>query len=85
MVNFRYLLAAAGSFVSVQAVQYGENHVTVAKDSDLVAKSFPDIDGFELHSPYFLNTDSRRPGFENGTEGPTSDEVLCTLRRRWRP
>ncbi|ROT38443.1 carboxypeptidase [Sodiomyces alkalinus F11] len=57
------------------AVQYGYNHVPVRQDPDHVAAHFQDVD-IDLYSPAFLNPEGRLPGFPNGTQGPTSHEVM---------
>jgi hypothetical protein len=56
--------------------QYGYNHDKVQKDGELVAKSFPNVKNIELNSPYFLDPDSRLPGFVNGTSGPSSIDTV---------
>lgn len=70
---FKYssLLSALASVVS--ADKYGHNHVTVRKDSDIVAGAFEDVD-IELLSPAFTNPDVIQSGFSDGTQGPSSLE-----------
>lgn len=63
------LLAIGGAHAQLQ---YGNNERVTTKDSDAVAAAFPEIEGFELLSPAFLKPESTPPGWENGTEGPTS-------------
>ncbi|KAI0179539.1 Zn-dependent exopeptidase [Hypoxylon sp. FL1284] len=62
------------------AVKYGENHVTVERDEDIVAANFPDTNEI-LFSPAFMNPESRLPGFANGTDGPTDDATLDSFVR----
>ncbi|KAL8365248.1 hypothetical protein RB595_004177 [Gaeumannomyces hyphopodioides] len=57
-------------------LKFGENWLTTVRDSELVAKNFPDVEGIELLSPYFQNPESVNPGFANGTDGPTDDFQL---------
>ncbi|KAI1881873.1 hypothetical protein JX265_000699 [Neoarthrinium moseri] len=66
------LLALAGLS---EAVQYGNNHVAVSRDKDLVAANFPDV-AVDLPSPAFRAPDSVPEGFAEGTEGPTDDATL---------
>ena len=63
------LLGAAGAFAQLQ---YGNNERVTTKDSAAVAEAFPELEGIELLSPAFLRPESTPPGWENGTEGPTS-------------
>ena len=63
------LLGAAGTLAQLQ---YGNNERVTIKDSAVVAEAFPEVEGIELLSPAFLRPDSTPPGWENGTEGPTS-------------
>ncbi|KAL2753266.1 hypothetical protein ACRALDRAFT_1083065 [Sodiomyces alcalophilus JCM 7366] len=57
------------------AVQYGYNHVPVLRDPHHVAVHFEPVD-IDLYSPAFLSPEGRQPGFSNGTQGPTSHEVM---------
>lgn len=66
-----HILSLLLSTAAVSAVQYGNNHVTVRRDPDVVAAQFQDID-YEILSPAFLHPERRLPGFTNGTQGPTS-------------
>ncbi|KAK0384082.1 hypothetical protein NLU13_8171 [Sarocladium strictum] len=59
----------------VGAVQYGYNHVTVRKDSDIIESVFQDVD-VELLSPAFLTPEIRQDGFGDGTQGPTSHDDM---------
>ena len=59
----------------VNAAKYGYNHVTVRKDSEIVAGAFKDVD-VELLSPAFATPDILQPGFSDGTQGPSSAEDL---------
>lgn len=63
------LLGAAGAFAQLQ---YGNNERVTTKDSATVAEAFPEVEGIELLSPAFLRPESTPPGWENGTDGPTS-------------
>ena len=63
------LLGAASAFAQLQ---YGNNERVTTKDSATVADAFPEVEGKELLSPAFLRPESTPPGWENGTEGPTS-------------
>ncbi|KAF6831266.1 Carboxypeptidase 2-like protein 2 [Colletotrichum plurivorum] len=60
---------------SAQA-KYADNQVPVVRDSDLVSRLFPDVDGVELLSPAFADPDSVPAGWGNGTSGPTDQETL---------
>lgn len=64
---------------SVRAAKYGYNHVTVRKDTDIVAANFKDIEGVDLLSPAFLNPETIPAGFSDGTQGPTDDDLLGKL------
>ncbi|KAF4547994.1 Zinc carboxypeptidase-like protein 2 [Elsinoe fawcettii] len=55
---------------------YGENYLSVSRDSEVVSRAFPELEGIELISPAFTNPDSLPAGWRNGTEGPTSDTEL---------
>lgn len=59
-------------------LKYGENWLPTVKDSELVAKNFPDVD-IELLSPAFLDPQSVPTRFTNGTEGPTDHVDLGTF------
>ncbi|WYZ39909.1 hypothetical protein EsH8_IV_000250 [Colletotrichum jinshuiense] len=61
---------------SVEAAKYGYNHVTVRKDSAIVAANFKDIEGVDLLSPAFLTPDTIPAAFSEGTKGPTDDDTL---------
>lgn len=77
MTRFKHLSLATSLLTVVTAqTQYGENQVTVTRDSDAVAENFPPVDGIELLSPAFQSPDTVRPGFSNGTDGPTSQFEL---------
>ncbi|KAJ4262874.1 hypothetical protein NW762_006487 [Fusarium torreyae] len=73
--NLGYLLELTLLLNAVNAKTYGENHVQVRKDSELVAANFPDVD-IDLLSPAFANPDTVPSGFANGTEGPTPHQIL---------
>lgn len=64
---------------SVEAAKYGYNHVTVRKDSAIVAANFKDIEGVDLLSPAFLTPDTIPAAFSDGTKGPTDDDTLGKL------
>lgn len=61
---------AAAQFV------YADNQVPVVKDSDRVARLFPEVEDIELLSPAFTNTDSVPEAFAEGTSGPTDQLTL---------
>ncbi|EQB53217.1 carboxypeptidase [Colletotrichum gloeosporioides Cg-14] len=63
------------SLTSAQT-KYADNQVPVSKDSELVSKLFPDVEGVELLSPAFANEDGVPDGWTNGTSGPTSQATL---------
>ncbi|KAH7324676.1 hypothetical protein B0I35DRAFT_475902 [Stachybotrys elegans] len=70
-----YTSAALGFAGFASAQQYGYNHVTVRRDTEIVASAFPDVD-IELLSPAFITPEIRLPGFSDGTQGPTSHEDM---------
>jgi hypothetical protein len=55
---------------------YGGNDLEVIRDSETVSEAFPEVDGIELLSPYFINPNRTNSGFTNGTAGPTSQTEL---------
>lgn len=61
---------------AANAVKYGYNHATVNKDPEIVAQNFMDVENIDLNSPFFLDPDSRLPGFSEGTQGPSSLETV---------
>ncbi|KAH7148180.1 hypothetical protein EDB81DRAFT_932491, partial [Dactylonectria macrodidyma] len=61
---------------TINAFQYGYNHVPVQKNPDLIANNFKDVN-VDLYSPAFLNPDGIQDGFANGTQGPTSRDHLA--------
>ena len=66
-------------------LQYGNNERVTTKDSSAVAEAFPEVEGIELLSPAFLRPESTPPGWENGTDGPTSlieMGMICSSTRR---
>jgi hypothetical protein len=67
-----------GLVAYAEASKYGYNHVTVRKDSEIIAKNFQDVD-VELLSPAFLDVQGRQPGFVDGTQGATSHDVVGSL------
>lgn len=64
--------ALAQSGVPLDRLQYGENQRGTIKDSDVVSRAFPDVDGIELLAPAFTDPGSSPAGWQNGTDGPTS-------------
>ncbi|KAI9149921.1 Carboxypeptidase 2 [Paramyrothecium foliicola] len=66
-------LVALGAFVT--ADEYGYNHVAVRKDPEVIAANFRDVD-VKLYSPAFLTPKIILPGFQNGTQGPTSHDDM---------
>ncbi|KAF5662538.1 carboxypeptidase 2 [Fusarium heterosporum] len=77
MLRNTICLIGLSAVSAVNAVQYGYNHVTVRKDTELVAANFKDVD-IDLYAPAFLDPKTRQLGFKNGTQGPTSHEDLET-------
>ncbi|KAF2704338.1 Zn-dependent exopeptidase [Pleomassaria siparia CBS 279.74] len=74
MVTFLVLMFAS---IAVAKTKYGENHVSVSLDSQLVEqKAFPDPLNVTLYSPAFLENVSFSSGWATGTEGATSHEDL---------
>lgn len=72
----RYALAVSLLTLAAGQTQYGENHVPVDRDNEAVAENFPPMEDIDLLSPAFQSPDTIRPGFENGTDGPTSQFEL---------
>ena len=70
------LLGTAGVFAQLQ---YGNNERVTTKDSAAVAEAFPEVEGIDLLSPAFLRPESTPPGWENGTDGPTSLSEMGTI------
>jgi hypothetical protein len=62
---------------SIEAVQYGNNHAPVRKDSDIVEANFADPN-VTLLSPAFMNPESVPADFSNGSSGPTDDYEMGT-------
>ncbi|KAL4957398.1 hypothetical protein BDW69DRAFT_200979 [Aspergillus filifer] len=79
MGAFTFAGLALGFASMARAVTYGFNHVTVVKDSEIVAGAFENVDDIELLSPAFLEPDARLPGFTNGTQGPSSQDDMETF------
>lgn len=71
------LLGAAGALAQLQ---YGNNERVTTKDSEAVSEAFPEVEGIELLSPAFLRPESTPPGWENGTQGPTSLAEMGMIR-----
>lgn len=67
-----FALYALLPFALTTQATYGDNHLEVAKDSDIVASAFPDIKGVNLIAPAFVNPQTVPVSFQNGTSGPTS-------------
>ena len=59
----------------VEAAKYGNDHVPVRRDSDMVAANFQDPN-VTLLAPAFLSPDTIPTTFANGSDGPTSDEEM---------
>jgi hypothetical protein len=62
------------------ADKYGYNHVAVRRDPEVLAQNFKAVD-VDLLSPAFLNPKIRLPGFQDGTQGPTSQQDMS----KWFP
>lgn len=58
-----------------EAVRYGDNHVAVSRDNDLVAAQFPNVEN-KLLSPAFASPETVPSGFLEGIAGPTDDLTL---------
>jgi hypothetical protein len=72
------ILAAVATFGAnvLAQTKYGENHVRVSFDSDIVVKgAFPEPNA-TLLSPAFLPDARFDPGWEEGTEGATDEKTL---------
>ncbi|TLD06869.1 hypothetical protein PspLS_09962 [Pyricularia sp. CBS 133598] len=71
------------------ALRYADNQVPVVKDSEVVARLFPDLEDVEVLSPAFQKTATVPKAFSNGTSGPTPqfelEHFLQTLaaRNKW--
>ena len=77
MPAFKHLtLATSLLTLAIAQTQYGENQVTVERDSDAVAENFPSVESIELLSPPFQSPATVRPGFSDGTDGPTTQFEL---------
>ena len=71
--------ASSIAFFAASAVaqtQYGENHVNVNLDSQLVEQAAFPAPNVTLYSPAFLPNASFDPGWFEGTEGATSQFEL---------
>lgn len=69
-------IAALFTGTAFAQTQYGENHVTVNFDSQLVEqKAFP-APNVTLYSPAFLPNAEFDPGWTKGTEGATAQDDL---------
>jgi hypothetical protein len=76
MVASLWNAALFAATVSAQT-KYGNNHVTVNLDSQLVEQTaFPEPANVTLYSPAFLANASFAAGWDEGTEGATSMETL---------
>lgn len=75
--RMKTMLLYLGSSVLAQGIEptYGDNYTPVVKDSEAVARNYPDVD-IDLLSPAFLNPETIPEGFANGTSGPTPDHVM---------
>jgi hypothetical protein len=65
----------AGFAGAPDSLTYGYNHWLVDRDSSIVSRAFPKVEGLNLCSPVFLTNDTQ-PGFANGTQAATSLEDL---------
>ncbi|KAJ4250219.1 hypothetical protein NW762_012034 [Fusarium torreyae] len=71
-----HLVAITGLIGSAAAqLSYAGNRVPFAKDSELIASNFPEVEG-DLYAPGFIHTDDVAPGFANGTSAPNSQQSL---------
>ena len=70
-----FSLLGLGLTSFVEAVKYGNNHVPVRKDSELVAANFQDPN-VTLLAPAFQKPDSVPATFANGSTGPTDQFEL---------
>lgn len=66
------LLYGAGLAV---AQGYADNQLPTVKDEPRIAANFPDVD-IELFSPAFIQPETIPIEFENGTAGPTDQDIL---------
>jgi hypothetical protein len=74
MAALQVLLFAA--VTAAQGTKYGNNHVTVTPDSQIVEqRAFP-APNVTLYSPAFLPNASFDPGWSKGTKGATSQADL---------
>ena len=78
MMRFHSIALAAIAVLAFATAQrqYGENQVPVERDNDLVVENFRSIDDIDLLSPAFQSQETIRPGFANGTDGPTTPSEL---------
>lgn len=65
----------AGFAGAPASLNYGYNHWLLDKDSSIVSRAFPVVEGISLHSPVFL-TNTTQDGFSNATQAATSLEDL---------
>lgn len=68
--------AAALSGKAFAQTKYGENHVRVNFDSDIVEQGAFPAPNVTLLSPAFLSNASFAPGWFNGSDGATSQATL---------
>jgi hypothetical protein len=74
MAALQVLLFAAAA--TAQGSKYGNNHVTVTPDAQIVEqRAFP-APNVTLYSPAFLPNASFDPGWSKGTKGATSQADL---------
>lgn len=69
---------SGGPHGGVPFPKLGWNHQPVDQDDEAIAKNFPDVD-IDLLSPTFLDPESIRPGFDNGTANPTYQKDMGTV------
>lgn len=75
------LLGLVYALTSVEAVKYGNNHVPVRPDDEIVEAAFPEPN-VTLLAPAFTSPDTVQADFTNGSSGPTDDYELGELRRK---
>lgn len=76
MAIFKLLMIAATAFAQTK---YGENHVTVNFDAQIVEQTAFPTPNVTLYSPAFLPNASFTPGWSKGTKGATSLKELGWL------
>ena len=66
---FKLFMFAA---TALAQTKYGENHVTVNFDAQIVEQTAFPVPNVTLYSPAFLSNASFTPGWAKGTEGATN-------------